>query len=49
MLEADVDLHTLQRLLGHRSIRSTAHYLHLMEPASRAERACPDLLDFSLE
>ncbi len=49
MLEADVDLHTLQRLLGHRSIRSTAHTLHLMEPASRAARACPDLLDFSLE
>jgi len=49
MLEADVDLHTLQRLLGHSSIRSTAHYLHLMEPASRAARACPDLLDFSLD
>ena len=45
MLEAGVDLHTLQRLLGHRSIRSTAHYLHLMQPA----RDCPDLLDFPSE
>ncbi len=47
MLEAGIDLHTLQRLLGHRSIRTTTQYIHLMEPARHAARICPDLLDFA--
>ena len=49
MLEAGGDLHTLQRLLGHRSLRTTTSYIHLMEPARDAARACPDLLDFTPE
>ena len=49
MLEAGVDLHTVQRLLGHRSMRTTTRYIHLMEPARNAARICPDLLDFTPE
>jgi site-specific recombinase XerD len=46
LLEAGVDLHTLQRLLGHRSLRSTTRYLHLMQPAQEAARTVPEPLDF---
>ena len=49
MLEAGLDLHTLQRLLGHRSLGTTSRYIHLMEPARNAARLCPDLLDFPPE
>lgn len=46
LLEAGVGLHTLQRLLGHKSLRSTAHYLHLMRPAEEAAKSVPEPLDF---
>jgi site-specific recombinase XerD len=46
LLQAGVDLHTLQRLLGHRSLRSTTRYLHLVAPAAEAARLVPEPLDF---
>jgi len=46
LLEAGVDLHTLQRLLGHKSLRSTTHYLHLARPVEEAAKTVPEPLDF---
>ena len=46
LLEAGVGLHTLQRLLGHKSLRSTAHYLHLARPVEEAAKTVPEPLDF---
>jgi site-specific recombinase XerD len=46
LLEAGVNLHTLQRLLGHKSLRSTTRYLHLVAPAQEAARIVPEPLDF---
>ena len=42
LLEAGVDVVTLQRLLGHRDLRTTAHYLHL---STRHLQQTPGLLE----
>jgi integrase/recombinase XerD len=47
LVEAGVDLHTIQCLLGHRHIETTTRYLHLA-PRALARRGAPcDLLDFT--
>jgi site-specific recombinase XerD len=46
LLEAGTDLHTIQRLLGHRHISSTMRYFHLARKHV-TDRCSPlDLLDF---
>jgi site-specific recombinase XerD len=42
LLEAGVDVVTLQKLLGHRDLSTTAHYLHLR---TDRWRQMPSLLD----
>ena len=44
LLEAGVDVHTIQRLLGHRSISTTARYWHLTHAALTTHAARLDLL-----
>jgi integrase/recombinase XerD len=47
LVDAGVDLHTVQCLLGHRHIETTTRYLHLA-PHALARRGAPcDLLDFT--
>ncbi len=47
LVEAGVDLHTIQCLLGHRHIETTTRYLHLA-PQALARRGSPcDLLTFA--
>ena len=45
LLEAGVDIHTIQRLLGHGHISTTMRYFHLAQPTLTAHRSPFDLLD----
>jgi site-specific recombinase XerD len=45
-LEMGVDLHTIQRLLGHRSIQTTMRYRHLARPSLTLHGAPIELLSF---
>jgi integrase/recombinase XerD len=47
LLEAHVDLRTIQILMGHSSITSTAHYLHLTRKTLDKTQNPLDLLDLS--
>ena len=46
LLEAGVELHSIQRRLGHSSIRSTMRYLHLAHEKASATPSPLDLLEF---
>ena len=45
LLEAGVDVHTIQRLLGHRSITTTTRYWHLTNASLTTQAARLELLD----
>jgi integrase/recombinase XerD len=45
MLEAGVDVRTIQVLMGHRSLRTTARYLHVTRKVIEATQSPLDLLD----
>ena len=46
LLEAGVELHIIQRRLGHSSIRSTMRYLHLAHDKTSATPSPLDLLEY---
>ena len=45
LLEAGVDIHTIQKLLGHRSISTTMRYFHLAQVKLLGTRSPLDLLE----
>ena len=45
LLEAGVDVHTIQRLLGHKSITTTSRYWHLTHASLTTQAARLELLD----
>jgi site-specific recombinase XerD len=47
LLEAGVDLPSLQRLLGHRSLQTTAHYLHVRAERLAQIKSPLDLIDLN--
>jgi integrase/recombinase XerD len=47
LLEAGVDLPALQRLLGHRSLKTTAHYLHVRAERLAQIKSPLDLIDLN--
>ena len=46
LLEMGVDLATIQRLLGHRSIQTTTRYLHVAQSSLTVHGAPIELLSF---
>jgi len=46
LLEAGVDLPTIQRLMGHGSLSTTSVYLHVRQPHLDQVRSALDLIDF---
>jgi len=46
LLEAGVDLPTIQRLMGHSQLSSTATYLHVRQAHLNKVSSALDLIDF---